>query len=192
MGIKKILSFIIVVFVHIIFICCLIFSFYEVQNSANKIKEIYTYSGLFGLYFFASSLSFAMLNRIRAIFNLFQVIPKICGNYALIFITLHFLNFIILDSKLSPGFILKEIALKSFLLLGFSGFIVMIFIFFASLKKQSRAFLITRNLGYIGLLLASLHYFYAQKVALLPQYFMLIFSIILLLVRAFFLLKNKS
>lgn len=180
---------------HLIFVICVFTSINSLFSSVNIIKDVYIYTGNFGLYFIGVSLVTAsilpLIKKNPTLFVFLSKIPKICGNYALFFGILHFINFVYLDSGFSLESILHEISEKNFLLLGFIGLVSMILVLISSnFLKEKPIDMYFRNFTYFGFFCICLHFFLSKKMAGVWEYSFIVIGVGLLLTRIIKVIKN--
>lgn len=137
--------------------------------SFDFVKDIYFYSGIVAICLIFCSI---IIRKFKKIFGLF----------AFFYAILHILNFIILDNNLNLQMAFNEVLTKKYLIFGFASFVILFVLFIISFyKTQKYKFLF--KMSYLALILALLHYIFAQKVMLFYHYAILLFVVLFILYR---------
>jgi sulfoxide reductase heme-binding subunit YedZ len=93
--------------------------------SANPISDITLETGVWTLRFVLITLCITPLRRLTG-WNILLQLRRMLGNYAFFYGCLHFTTYIYLDQFFAWGEIVKDIAKRPFILVGFSSFVLMI------------------------------------------------------------------
>ncbi|MCH5336387.1 MAG: sulfite oxidase heme-binding subunit YedZ [Campylobacter sp.] len=158
-----------------VFILSFVYSIYHIIDNVlyglDLIKELYFYSGIFGLLFLFLSLFFALFKS-----KYTKNYPRILGIFCGIWIFIHFFVYFVLSKNFNVFKLLQDITQRVFEASGFIAFVLIFLMFLSSFKKFKKLSKI-RKLGYLCLLLASYHYFLSAKVPMFWEYLVLILAI---------------
>ena len=168
-------------FAFFTFILSLIYSAFRVIDNVlygfDLIKELYFYSGIFGLLYLILSLFFALFK-----FKYTKQYPKFLGIFCGIWIFIHFFVYFAFSKNLNGLRMFEDITQRPFEASGFIAFVLIFLMFLSSFdffKKLSKI----RKLGYLCLLFASYHYFLSSKIPMFWQYLALSVAVILFVCR---------
>ncbi len=163
------------------FILSLLYAVFRVVDNVlyglDLIKELYFYSGFFGLLYLILSLFFSLFQ-----FKYTKKYPKFLGIFCGIWIFIHFFVYFAFSKNLNALKMLEDITQRSFEASGFVAFVLIFLMFLSSFKLFERLSKV-RKLGYLCLLFASYHYFLSAKVPMLGQYLVLTLAVIFFISR---------
>lgn len=137
------------------------------------VKEITHWTGFSGLIFIALTLAVTPVRRLTG-FNQIQSYRRPLGLYAFFYICVHFLVlYIILDKQVpfDPAFawseIVKDIAKRPYITVGFTGFVLMIPLALtstkASIRRLGKKWIPLHSLIYLTALAGVVHSMWSQK-----------------------------
>jgi sulfoxide reductase heme-binding subunit YedZ len=155
-----------------VFLLCLIPLFILVLNgltdnlSAEPIKKVTHFTGDWTLYFLLITLSITPLRRFSG-WNQLLRYRRMLGLYAFFYACLHFLTYFILDQFFDWGEIIRDIAKRPYITVGFSGFILLIPLAITStnkmMKKLGKNWKRLHSLVYVIGTLGILHFLWLVK-----------------------------
>ncbi|MBE0685707.1 MAG: sulfoxide reductase heme-binding subunit YedZ [Anaerolineaceae bacterium] len=160
--------------------------------TVNPIQEITQRTGRTAIIWLVLSLACTPLN---VIFGLrpFNQVRRPLGLYSAFYASLHFITFLILDYGFNLNLIWQTIIEKPYILLGLSGFLVLILLTFTSTKKSmqklGKKWNKLHRLVYLASIILLLHFFMALKFINALAIAVAIILVILLSVRIPFIRK---
>lgn len=104
---------------------------------ANPISEITNRTGLWTLRFLLLSLTVTPLRRLTG-WNAIAPYRRTFGLFAFFYVCLHFLTYLVLDQFFAFDLILKDVAKRPFITVGFGSFVLLIPLAVTSTKKMAR------------------------------------------------------
>jgi sulfoxide reductase heme-binding subunit YedZ len=162
----------------LVFLLCLVplaligYDLLENNIRGEWIKEITHRTGYWGLIFITITLAITPLRRITGL-NQLQSFRRMLGLFGFTYITIHFLIYVILDKQVpfDPAFamkeIVKDIAKRPYITVGFTGFVLMIPLAFTSTKKSikrlGKGWVRLHALIYVTAMAGVIHFMWSQK-----------------------------
>ncbi|KAA6225912.1 MULTISPECIES: sulfite oxidase heme-binding subunit YedZ [unclassified Campylobacter] len=172
------------IILYLIFILSIIYCVFELKQSFDFVKDIYFLSGVFSLIFLFLSLFFAIFRLVKKV-NL----AKFFGFFSVFYAICHFLNYFVFEKNLSILRVYDDLTLRQ--LSGLIALVIMLLMLISSFKFGSKL-AILRKLGFVALIMASLHYFLAAKSPNIPQFSVLFLAFLISLVYLIKRLKFKN
>ena len=136
------------------------------------IKEITHRTGWWGLLFITFTLAITPLRRLTHL-NQLQSYRRTLGLWAFAYITTHFLIYLLLDKQveIEPGYawheIIKDIAKRPYITVGFTGFVLMIPLAITSTKgwirRMGKRWVRLHALIYVTAMAGVIHFMWSQK-----------------------------
>lgn len=137
-----------------------------IRLGADPVAEILHDLGQWGLRFLIFTLCITPL-RVTLGWPWLVQLRRMLGLYAFTYVLLHFLTWLILDQGFYWSGILKDIAKRPFITVGFAAFVLLIPLAITSTNKMmrrlGRRWQKLHRLIYIIVLLGALHYYWKQK-----------------------------
>jgi methionine sulfoxide reductase heme-binding subunit len=151
--------------------------------SVNPIEDVTLTTGIWALRFIVLSLAITPLRRLTGI-NRFIQFRRMLGLFAFFYATLHFLAYLVLDQFFAFDFILRDIAKRPFITMGFIAFVLMIPLALTSTKgwirRLGRRWQLLHRLVYLSAVAAAIHYLWKVKVMVgSPVYYAMILGALL-------------
>lgn len=152
----------------------------------NEIQEITIRTGRAAIILLALSLAVTPLNTI---FGWKQLIPlrRPLGLYAFLYVSLHLFTFLVLDYGLNLAWIGEALFEKWYALLGFSAYLILLFLAATSTKwamrKMGKNWKSLHRWVYLAGILALAHYYFAVKTLTTRPFLTIVVVLLLLLVR---------
>ena len=161
----------------------------------NPIDNLMDELGRFSLKLLILTLLVSSLSKYKSLRSL-QAVRRMIGLFAFFYISLHFLTYIILDHFFNYTFILKDIAKRPFITLGFISFILLLPLALTSTNYMVKkiTFKIWKKIHYsiyIAAPLASVHFFLLKKADKTEPLIYFTIIILLLMWRIFFIFKKN-
>src|SRR5262245_33942990 len=162
---------------------------------ANPIDKITDVTGIWTLRFVLITLAVTPLRRVTG-WNLLVRFRRMLGLFAFFYGTLHFSTWLVLDQFFAWEFILKDIAKRPYITVGFLGFILMIPLAITSTAGWIRRLGGKRwnwlhRLVYLTGVAGVIHYWWLVKVVTAPQIAYMAILVTLLGARLWFALARK-
>lgn len=133
---------------------------------ANPVAEAQLWGGLTSLTFLLSGLSITPLRRLTG-WNDLQKVRRLVGLFAFFYVTLHLLIWIGLDQFFAWRYILEDIAERPYIMVGFTGFVLLIPVAVTSTKgwirRLGKRWVTLHRLVYVSALLGVIHFFWITK-----------------------------
>ena len=171
------------------------YNYFQGNFGVNPIDNLMDELGRFSLKLIILTILISQLSKYKSLKSL-QELRRMIGLFAFFYISLHFLTYIILDHFFNFEFILKDIAKRPFITLGFVSFILLLPLAVTStnymLKKIT--FKIWKRIHYgiyIAAPLASLHFFLLKKADKTEPLIYLTIIFLLLIWRIYFVFKKN-
>ncbi|MDD3344647.1 MAG: ferric reductase-like transmembrane domain-containing protein [Sulfurospirillaceae bacterium] len=164
--------------------------YYQLDSAIDPIKMLYHYTGIGAIALLLLSLLPSTCKRMCH-FNLLRY-RKTVGLLSFVYVLLHASVFLVLDSELDFITIFEKSLKKPFIYVGFTAFVILFFMALTSFKKLFAKFSKYHKAVYLALLLALLHSFWAQKVAGVFEYSVVMIGIFLLVERLFISFKKPK
>jgi sulfoxide reductase heme-binding subunit YedZ len=152
----------------------------------NEIQAITIRTGQAAIILLALSLAVTPLNTV---FGWKQLIPlrRPLGLYAFLYVSLHLLIFLVLDYGLNLAWIQEALFEKWYALLGFSAYMILLFLAATSTKwamrKMGKNWKSLHRWVYLGGILAVAHYYFAVKTVTTRPLLIITVILILLIMR---------
>ena len=157
-------------------------AYYKLESAIDPIKMLYSYTGIGAITLLLLSLFPSTCKRVCA--QNFLRYRKTIGLLSFVYALLHVSVFIVLDSEFDFVSIVEKSLKKPFIYVGLIAFVIVLFMALTSFKKLFAKFSKYHKAVYIALVLALLHSFWAQKVAGVFEYGIIIAGVMLLGERA--------
>ena len=136
------------------------------------IKEITHRTGWWGLLFITFTLAVSPIRRLTG-FNRLQDYRRMLGLWGFAYITIHFLIYVVLDKQVpfDPGYawkeIVKDIAKRPYITVGFTGFVLMIPLAVTSTKgwirRMGKGWTRLHALIYVTAMAGVIHFMWSVK-----------------------------
>lgn len=163
----------------VVFLLCLVplavaaFDLFTHRIHGDWIKEITHRTGDWGLYFITATLAITPLRRITG-WNRLQSWRRMLGLFAFTYICVHFLViYVVLDKQIpfDPAYgwheVVKDIAKRPYITVGFTGFLLLIPLAFtstrASIRRLGRKWVTLHALIYLTALAGVVHFMWSVK-----------------------------
>ena len=163
---------------------------------ANPIDKITDVTGIWTLRFVLLTLTVTPLRRLTG-WNALVRFRRMLGLFAFFYGTLHFSTWLVLDQFFAWEFILKDIAKRPYITVGFTGFVAMIPLAITSTAGWIRRLGGKRwnwlhRLVYVTGIAGVIHYWWLVKVVTAPQIAYMAILVTLLGVRVWFAVARKQ
>jgi sulfoxide reductase heme-binding subunit YedZ len=157
---------------------------------ANPIDKITDVTGVWTLRFVLMTLAVTPLRRLTG-WNVLVRFRRMLGLFAFFYGTLHFSTWLVLDQFFAWEFILKDIAKRPFITVGFTGFVLMIPLALTSTtgwirRLGGKRWNLLHRLVYFTGVAGVVHYWWLVKVVSTPQIAYAVILTALLGVRVWF------
>jgi sulfoxide reductase heme-binding subunit YedZ len=153
-------------------------AYYQLESAIDPIKMLYSYTGVGAITLLLLSLFPSSCKRVCGL-NWLRY-RKTIGLFSFVYALLHVSVFIVLDSEFDFVTIFEKSLKKPFIYIGLIAFIIVFFMALTSTKKLFARFSKYHKAVYLALTLALLHSFWAQKVAGVFEYGIVIVGAVLL------------
>lgn len=135
--------------------------------SANPVSDLTNETGVWTLRLLAATLAITPLRRLTGWNDLIRF-RRMIGLFAFFYGTLHFLTYIAFDRSFAPlGEIMKDVAKRPFITVGFTGFALMIPLALTStagmIRRLGRRWLLLHRLVYVSAAAGVVHYYWLVK-----------------------------
>ena len=161
------------------------FKFFQGNFGVNPIDKLMDELGRFSLKLLILTLLVSSLSKYSKLRSLGSI-RRMIGLFAFYYILLHFLSYIILDHFFNFEFILKDIAKRPFITLGFISFLLLLPLVFTSTNGMVRllSYKVWKKIHYLLYIiapLAALHFYLLKKADKTEPliYLTIIFSLLL-------------
>lgn len=152
------------------------------QLGADPVKEMIHFLGFSAvsilLSLFVLGILFFVLKRPHL-----QILRRPLGIWAWFYVLLHIMAYLLLELGLDLSLFLRELSLRGYLLLGLVAFGILTLMALSSLPKakqiMGRYWHYLHKFGYLALLLAAVHYYWAVKSLNLSVVLYLFFSVLI-------------
>lgn len=153
-------------------------AYYKLESAIDPIKMLYSFTGIGAMVLLLLSLVPSTCKRLCHI----NTLPyrKTIGLLSFFYALLHACVFVVLDSEFDFVTIFEKSLKKPFIYIGVIAFSILFLMALTSFKKLFARFSAYHKAVYIALLLALLHSFWAQKVAGVFEYGVIIVGLGLL------------
>jgi len=161
----------------------------------NPVEDLELTTGIWALRFLVITLSATPARRITGWNRVIQY-RRMFGLFTFFYVCLHFAIYIGLDQFFALGAIVKDVAKRPFITMGFTAFVLMIPLALTSTKgwirRLGRRWQVLHRLIYICGVCAAIHYLWKVKVMIgSPVYYAIVIGL-LLSFRVFWLLKSAK
>jgi len=151
--------------------------------SANPVEDIELTTGIWTFRFLIVTLAVTPLRRVTGWNQAIQY-RRMLGLFAFFYGTLHFLTYLTFDLVFSLAAMVKDVAKRPFILMGFVAFVVMIPLALTSTKgwirRLGRRWQMLHRLIYVSGVAAAIHYLWKVKVVIgSPVYYAIVVGILL-------------
>jgi sulfoxide reductase heme-binding subunit YedZ len=151
--------------------------------SVNPIEDIELTTGIWTLRLLILTLAVTPLRRLTGWNRVIQY-RRMLGLFAFFYASLHFLTYLVFDQVFDLSLVLKDVAKRPFITMGFTAFVLMIPLAITSTKgwirRLGRRWQLLHRLIYVSGIAASVHYLWKVKVAIgSPIYYALVVAILL-------------
>lgn len=130
---------------------------------ANPIEALILHFGLSGLLLLLATLAVTPLRRLTGL-NALVKARRTLGLFAFLYITLHFLSYLVLDQFFAWGYIVEDIVERPFITVGFAAFLLLIPLAVTSTKgwirRLGRNWSRLHRLVYPAAVLGLIHYYW--------------------------------
>jgi sulfoxide reductase heme-binding subunit YedZ len=132
----------------------------------NPIAELQLWGGLSSLTALLVTLTVTPLRRLTG-WNDLQKARRLIGLFAFFYVTLHFLIWVGLDQTFAWPYIVEDIAERPYILIGFTGFLLLIPLALTSTKgsirRLGKRWVTLHRLVYVSTLCGIIHFFWVTK-----------------------------
>jgi sulfoxide reductase heme-binding subunit YedZ len=161
----------------------------------NPVEDLELTTGIWALRFLVITLSVTPARRITGWNRVIQY-RRMFGLFTFFYVCLHFAIYIGLDQFFALGAIVKDVAKRPFITMGFTAFVLMIPLALTSTKgwirRLGRRWQVLHRLIYICGVCAAIHYLWKVKVMIgSPVYYAIVIGL-LLSFRIFWLLRSAK
>jgi methionine sulfoxide reductase heme-binding subunit len=151
--------------------------------TANPVEDIELTTGIWTFRLLILTLAVTPLRRVTGWNQVIQY-RRMLGLFVFFYGTLHFLTYLTFDQVFSLAGMLKDVAKRPFILMGFTAFVAMIPLAITSTKgwirRLGRRWQTLHRLIYVTGVAASIHYLWKVKVAIgSPVYYAIVMGILL-------------
>lgn len=151
--------------------------------TANPVEDIELTTGIWTLRLLIITLAITPLRRLTGWNQLIQY-RRMLGLFAFFYATLHFLTYLVFDQVFDVALMVKDVAKRPFITMGFTAFVLMIPLAITSTKgwirRLGRRWQLLHRLIYISGIAAAVHYLWKVKVAFgSPVYYAAIIAALL-------------
>ncbi len=163
-------------------------AYYQLDNAIDPIKMLYSYTGIGAISLLLLSLAPSTCKRVCG--QNWLRFRKTIGLLSFVYALLHVSIFIVLDSEFDFITIFEKSLKKPFIYVGLIAFVIVLLMALTSTKKLFARFSTYHKAVYLALTLALLHSFWAQKVAGVFEYGVIVMGVVLLGERVWAWRKN--
>jgi methionine sulfoxide reductase heme-binding subunit len=149
----------------------------------NPVEDLELTTGIWALRFLVITLAVTPVRRITGWNRVIQY-RRMFGLFTFFYVCLHFSIYIGLDQFFAFGPILKDVAKRPFITMGFTAFVLMIPLALTSTKgwirRLGRRWQLLHRLIYISAICAAVHYLWKVKVMIgSPVYYAIVIGLLL-------------
>jgi len=134
--------------------------------AAEPIKDLTHRTGTWGITWLTATLAITPLRRLTG-WNRLQSYRRMLGLFAFFYLSLHFSVYLVLDQFFDGHTIVKDIAKRPYITVGFAGFLLMIPLALTStrgwIKRLGRRWVTLHALIYVTALAGIVHFAWSQK-----------------------------
>jgi methionine sulfoxide reductase heme-binding subunit len=149
----------------------------------NPVEDLELTTGIWSLRFLVITLSVTPVRRITGWNRVIQY-RRMFGLFTFFYVCVHFAIYIGIDQFFAFGAILKDVAKRPFITMGFTAFVLMIPLALTSTKgwirRLGRRWQVLHRLIYISAVCAAIHYLWKVKVMIgSPVYYAIVIGLLL-------------
>ena len=149
----------------------------------NPVEDLELTTGIWSLRFLVITLAVTPVRRITGWNRVIQY-RRMFGLFTFFYVCVHFAIYIGIDQFFAIGAILKDVAKRPFITMGFTAFVLMIPLALTSTKgwirRLGRRWQILHRLIYIAAVCAAIHYLWKVKVMIgSPVYYAFVIALLL-------------
>jgi sulfoxide reductase heme-binding subunit YedZ len=149
----------------------------------NPIEDLELTTGIWALRFLTITLAVTPVRRLTGWNRVIQY-RRMSGLFAFFYVCLHFTIYIGLDQTFAFGLILKDVAKRPFITMGFTAFVLMVPLALTSTKgwirRLGRRWQLLHRLIYVSAICAAVHYLWKVKVMIgSPVYYAIVMALLL-------------
>lgn len=149
----------------------------------NPVEDLELTTGIWSLRFLIVTLAVTPVRRLTGWNRVIQY-RRMLGLFTFFYVCVHFAIYIGIDQFFAFGSILKDVAKRPFITMGFTAFVLMIPLALTSTKgwirRLGRRWQLLHRLIYISAVCASVHYLWKVKVMIgSPVYYALVIGLLL-------------
>ena len=149
----------------------------------NPVEDLELTTGIWALRFLVITLGVTPVRRITGWNRVIQY-RRMFGLFTFFYVCVHFAIYIGLDQFFAIGLILKDVAKRPFITMGFTAFVLMIPLALTSTKgwirRLGRRWQLLHRLIYISAVCAAIHYLWKVKVMIgSPVYYAIVIALLL-------------
>jgi len=149
----------------------------------NPVEDLELTTGIWALRFLVITLAVTPVRRITGWNRVIQY-RRMLGLFTFFYVCVHFAIYIGIDQFFAFGSILKDVAKRPFITMGFTAFVLMIPLALTSTKgwirRLGRRWQVLHRLIYISAVCAAIHYLWKVKVMIgSPVYYAMVIGLLL-------------
>jgi sulfoxide reductase heme-binding subunit YedZ len=149
----------------------------------NPIEDLELTTGIWSLRFLTITLAVTPIRRLTGWNRVIQY-RRMLGLFAFFYVCLHFTIYISLDQTFAFDLILKDVAKRPFITMGFTAFVLMVPLALTSTKgwirRLGRRWQLLHRLIYVSAICAAVHYLWKVKVMIgSPVYYAIVIALLL-------------
>jgi methionine sulfoxide reductase heme-binding subunit len=149
----------------------------------NPVEDLELTTGIWSLRFLVITLAVTPVRRITGWNRVIQY-RRMLGLFTFFYVCVHFAIYIGIDQFFAIGAILKDVAKRPFITMGFTAFVLMIPLALTSTKgwirRLGRRWQVLHRLIYISAVCAAIHYLWKVKVMIgSPVYYAFVIALLL-------------
>ena len=149
----------------------------------NPIEDLELTTGIWALRFLTITLAVTPIRRLTGWNRVIQY-RRMLGLFAFFYVCLHFTIYISLDQTFAFDLILKDVAKRPFITMGFTAFVLMVPLALTSTKgwirRLGRRWQLLHRLIYVSAICAAVHYLWKVKVMIgSPVYYAVVIALLL-------------
>jgi methionine sulfoxide reductase heme-binding subunit len=149
----------------------------------NPVEDLELTTGIWALRFLVITLAVTPVRRITSWNRVIQY-RRMFGLFTFFYVCVHFAIYIGIDQFFAFGSILKDVAKRPFITMGFTAFVLMIPLALTSTKgwirRLGRRWQVLHRLIYISAVCAAIHYLWKVKVMIgSPVYYAMVIGLLL-------------
>jgi sulfoxide reductase heme-binding subunit YedZ len=149
----------------------------------NPVEDLELTTGIWALRFLIITLAITPIRRLTGWNRVIQY-RRMLGLFAFFYVSAHFATYIVIDESFAMDAILKDIAKRPFITMGFTAFILMIPLALTSTKgwirRLGRKWQMLHRLIYVSAICAAIHYLWKVKVMIgSPVYYAIVVGALL-------------